>query len=712
MNFDDFIERPDMKHAKKILVIVPIYKNVDLIPGLFRSIAAAEDELATFDTKVLFINDSPDDLNVAAALASHLSYLPNSCDAAVIANEANLGFITSCNKGLELALAEGRDAILLNSDALLTPGAILEMAELAYEDPLIGFVSPRSNNATICNSPYPDRYRELGVDAAIEAHRYIEQFLPRMTYVPTAVGFCLYIRHLMLLEFGMLDVSYGRGYNEENDFIMRCNQRGYRAVLANHAFVYHLGEASFLLTQEGRDNIEEENRNIFIKRYPEYTRSVERYFNSVEFKAQSVVSGLIPDEDGRLRILFECSNLGRLHNGTSEFAKKVIKTFVDQFADRYACFIHCSQEALKFHGLDSINVLSQIDQLDGLAQASPFAAAICLSQPFSKQDLTSIARLAPVTAFVMLDTIAMDCQYIDTFDLKRLWDWMLQTTALIGYNSRFSRDQFRRRFDVPEDVVEFVAFHSVDTRDYLPQKVRLKGHGVASSMATPLRTGDYVLIVGNHYSHKHVRDTLSLFNQMENPPPIVVLGLHIEDSIIRASYQSGELSDDLVESLYANADSLLFPSHYEGFGFPIMHALKYRKPVIARDLPGAMEIKAGAVSSVNIHLFATTPEMVAFASTRPSWIEADNDKSDPPHDWDACAVALEEGLSKAIVTFQFTKLRTRLSIAELIGDEILRDAVPAKLLRASLVVKLRAVWRHPFNKQKRRLFRNTSIHGI
>lgn len=697
--------------AEKLLVIVPLYKNAGLIPGLFQSIAAAEEEFASFDTKVIFINDSPDDLDLAAALASHLSQLPKSCNAAVIDNDANHGFITSCNKGLEFALAEGRDAILLNSDALLTPGAILEMAELAYEDPLIGFVSPRSNNATICNSPYPDRYRGLGVDAAIEAHRHIEQFLPRMTYVPTAVGFCLYIRHLMLLEFGMLDGSYGRGYNEENDFILRCNQRGYRAVLANHAFVYHLGEASFSLMQAGRDNREEENRKILLKRYPEYARSVERYFDSVEFKAQSVVSGLIPDEDGRLRILFECSNLGCVHNGTFEFAKKVIKAFVDHSADRHACFIHCSQEALKFHGLDSINNLSHIGQLDRLTQASPFAAAIRLSQPFYKEELTSITRLAPVTTFVMLDTIAMDCQYLDTSDLKRLWDWMLQTTALLGYNSRFSRDQFKRRFDVPGDVVEFVAFHSVDTRDYLPdQKVKSKdhkGHEVASAMATTQTqpTSGYVLIVGNRYSHKHVRDTLSLFNQTENPPPIVVLGLHAEDSLVRASYQAGELSDDVVESLYANADSVLFPSHYEGFGFPIMHALKYRKPVIARDLPSAMEIKAGAVSSVNIHLFATTPEMVAFASARPSWIESDNDKGDPPHDWNACAVALEEGLSKAIEAFQFAKLRARLSIVELIDQGIVCEPAPAKLLRASLALKLRAVWRHPFNKQKRRRFR-------
>jgi glycosyltransferase involved in cell wall biosynthesis len=219
-------------------------------------------------------------------------------------------------------------------------------------------------------------------------------------------------------------------------------------------------------------------------------------------------------------------------------------------------------------------------------------------------------------------------------------------------------------------------------------------------MAAKQSTSGYVLLVGNHYSHKNIRDTLSLFDQTKNPPPIVVLGLHVEDPLVRASYQAGQLSDDEVERLYSNADSVIFPSHYEGFGFPIMHALKYRKPVIARDLPSAIEIKERTVSSENIHVFATTQEMVAFASARPSWIEENNVKPNPLHDWNACAVALEEGLNKAIETFQFTKLRGRLSLAELI-EELQLNAAP----RPSLILKLRAVYRHPFNKQKRRRFR-------
>jgi GT2 family glycosyltransferase len=664
----------DAANAKRILIIVPLHKNANHIPGLIQAIAVAEDEFKVFDTKFVFINDSPGDLDLQAALEAHFSQLPKICNPTLITNEANLGLVKSYNKGLMLALAEHRDAILLSSDTILTLGAISEMAMVADEDPLIGFVSPRSSNATICNSPYPERNGSLGLEAALAAHRQIERFLPRLTYVPTAGGFCLYIRHLMLVEFGLLDDVYGRGYNnEENDFIMRCNRRGYRAVLANRAFVHHFGKASFSLTDIKSDRHKKKNQKILLERYPEYQQAVQRYFDSVEYKAQRLACGFVPDDEGRLKVLFDCSNFGCFHNGTFEFAKKLIAAFSQRFANRYVCFIHCNPDALKFHDLDGMKGLHHIALSEQLVATGPFVAAIRLSQPGSMGDLSFWARLAPIAAFVMLDTIMMDCQNLDTIDFKRLWDGMLQIAPLIGYNSQFSRDQFRRRFNVPDDTIEFDAFHSVDPDDYLPSAKARPKTGEAPALQTTRAIGDYVLIVGNHYSHKNVGDTIALFQKHQNLPPIVILGLEVESDLVLASYKAGELSDEVVENLYANAGSVLFPSHYEGFGFPIMHALKYRKPVIARDLPSAGEIRAQTAYAANIHLFATTEEMVRCVIARPKWVDGDIFEQRPVHDWNACASALDIGLRNAIEQCQFPALRNRLFYATLFEEEIQRS---------------------------------------
>ena len=48
-------------------------------------------------------------------------------------------------------------------------------------------------------------------------------------------------------------------------------------------------------------------------------------------------------------------------------------------------------------------------------------------------------------------------------------------------------------------------------------------------------------------------------------------------------------TDQLVE-LYKNADSLIFPSYYEGFGRPIIEALTFRKPVVAMNISSIPEV--------------------------------------------------------------------------------------------------------------------------
>ena len=53
----------------------------------------------------------------------------------------------------------------------------------------------------------------------------------------------------------------------------------------------------------------------------------------------------------------------------------------------------------------------------------------------------------------------------------------------------------------------------------------------------------------------------------------------------RAYVSTGQLIE-----LYKNADSLIFPSYYEGFGRPIIEALTFRKPVIAMNISSIPEV--------------------------------------------------------------------------------------------------------------------------
>jgi glycosyltransferase involved in cell wall biosynthesis len=234
---------------------------------------------------------------------------------------------------------------------------------------------------------------------------------------------------------------------------------------------------------------------------------------------------------------------------------------------------------------------------------------------------------------------------------------MLQTTSIIGYISQFSCDQFRSRFRIPAHVVEAVTLLSTNASEYESDL-----HEKKTSAIRVQASDDYLLLVGNHYEHKGLRETLAVLQERDDVPPLAILGWKVDEREGLQSYRAGELSPEFVRDLYAGARGVLFPSHYEGFGLPIMHALAHRKPVISRNLPSAREIKQRAVHGANIHLFNTTAEMVSYAVKKPSWIEKLASPPLPVVSWCDAADAWEKAIDRAHQDFRFDALCERLHI--------------------------------------------------
>lgn len=628
-----------------LLIAVPLYRTPTLIPDLFAALAAMADEIAALGGRVLLINDSPDDAPLRAALDAALPALAAILAVELIENAGNLGFLRSANRAMQAALDDGRDVVLLNSDALPRPGAFAEMVAVAYLDPLTGFVSPRSDNATICTSPWQGALRSGDREARHAAHRAIERHLPRVTYVPTAVGFCLLVKRLVLAEFGLFDAIYGDGYNEENDLIRRANRRGYRAVLANHAYAHHIGEASFAQTGRPRRDRDTANDALLAARYPEYDRLIGRYFEAADFRAQRLMGGLVPSPDGRIRVLFDCTIMVGNFCGTFEHIRCLLEAFARRHAARFEIGVLCDEGAFCFHGLDRIAGLDRRTEDD--LRDRPAAIAFKLGQPFSPVALARLADHAPICGALMLDTIALDCQQLDRDDLTALWQTMNEAVDLIGYNSAFSAAQYQRRFAVPNRVVQFVSLCSVDPADY--------------DVGAAAPGGGGVLLIGNHYPHKHVAETLDALRAAGCRIPVTVFGTSVEPREGVASYVAGMLPQEQVDGFYANADVVLFPSHYEGFGLPIMHALARRRPVIARDLPCAREIRAATPAGANLHLAATTAELVALATDPPAWAEPAPPAS-PAYGWGAAADAIARAFDDALDRFDFAACRRHQSL--------------------------------------------------
>src|SRR5262249_39068630 len=150
------------------------------------------------------------------------------------------------NRGMELARRDA-DVVLLNSDTIVTQGWLDKLVRCAESDPMIGTITPFSNNAEICSFP---RFCENNAWTGESDVEQIAQALERAAApvypdLPTGVGFCLYIRRVLIDEIGAFDPVFGLGYGEENDYCMRATEHGFRNVLCDDTFVVHLGGSSF-----------------------------------------------------------------------------------------------------------------------------------------------------------------------------------------------------------------------------------------------------------------------------------------------------------------------------------------------------------------------------------------------------------------------------------------------------------------------------------
>ena len=258
---------PSLPPALKITVIVPVYRGMaETVACLTRVVAVANPKR----DRLLVIDDrSPE-----TELSAWLQKFAGSNGVEVLVNERNLGFVATVNRGMREARADS-DVVLLNSDTEVPPGWLERLAAQAHADPKIGTVTPFSNNATICSypssegGPMPDGLSPEALDDACRTAN-----AGRAVDLPTAVGFCMYIRRDCLDQVGLFDAeTFGRGYGEENDFCLRASKLGWRHVLACDAFVYHAGEVSF-----GANSPERATAwNRLIERHPDYPGMLARF---------------------------------------------------------------------------------------------------------------------------------------------------------------------------------------------------------------------------------------------------------------------------------------------------------------------------------------------------------------------------------------------------------------------------------------------------
>jgi len=168
----------------------------------------------------------------------------------------------------------------------------------------------------------------------------------------------------------------------------------------------------------------------------------------------------------------------------------------------------------------------------------------------------------------------------------RIHDTVQRADRIIT-DSRFTAGELSTLLNVPEEKVE-VVYPGLDSRFFPPDPTDVARMRLALSLPRP-----YLLTVGTLEPRKNHVFLVDLFEKLPDfDGDLVIVGRpgwkyapfleRMERSRRRENLRwFSDMNDNLLAALYAGAEVMVFPSLYEGFGYPPLEALACGCPVVA-----------------------------------------------------------------------------------------------------------------------------------
>jgi glycosyltransferase involved in cell wall biosynthesis len=130
----------------------------------------------------------------------------------------------------------------------------------------------------------------------------------------------------------------------------------------------------------------------------------------------------------------------------------------------------------------------------------------------------------------------------------------------------------------------------------------------AAATGTPPRANPYFLTVGNLKKQKNLLSAIAAFQQVQDriPHHLVIVGkregfLNADTALDAALAGSnsrvvftGQVPDEELRRYYRYAESLVFPSLYEGFGYPLVEAMALECPIACSRAASLPEVAGEA----------------------------------------------------------------------------------------------------------------------
>lgn len=248
------VEEVMRKHAyPRVSVIILSYNNWPITYDCLQSIL---NETTWPNMEVIVIDNASD-----AETREQLAAMNKLGDPRlkVVFNDANRGYAGGNNQGMEMA--DGDIFVLLNSDTICPPDW-LERILKHFSTPEIGMVGPMTNSAG------NEQMLDSLCTSKLDQRQWLKEFYrirEGRSHETDRLGFfCVAVRREAYEQIGGLDAGFEVGYFEDDDYCRRFVKEGWKLVVAEDAFVFHHGSASFKKLDQGlRKQIELKNKERF-----------------------------------------------------------------------------------------------------------------------------------------------------------------------------------------------------------------------------------------------------------------------------------------------------------------------------------------------------------------------------------------------------------------------------------------------------------------
>lgn len=501
------------------------------------------------------------------------------CNDLTITREDSISIFTQCVMSAKI---NSRGLYVVRELIDVDLGALIKLIQIQSEDPYIGLIQPRFS------SGYTDEIYLLPSNLKYKNSTFNKECL---RFLPKKMLSSEFISPIIFLTKNAVRMGEVRQfYNFDDvllDFATGIRRQGFRNQINCNVIqpIFNI-DSNVYKNWSNNPSLDEE-----LKQAREFL------IGNPEHDLELILKGGIENQ-GRIqyKLLLDCRGVSSHINGSSEAVMGYLEGISNAAIDCLDITVIMHDDAAKFHNLskrfENFKITTEFSN-------ETYMVSLILGQLWSIEILKELHCRSVFLSCVMFDTISWDIIYPTTSKRNSFWRVMPNLIDTIFFISSFSKHRFNYRFPV-----------SNPCRNVVSHLTTNKSVDVSSVGVRRCIDERYIFIMGNSLDHKRVDLTVKLILNSFPTLKIVKIGGGNFDSDSVVKLDSGNLPEHELIKYMSEAELVIYPSCYEGFGLPVVESLLLNKPTLVQESDLWNEMASLVMEDPNLIQFSTYLDLI------------------------------------------------------------------------------------------------------